>query len=588
VLKYSQRVNVFTRILRYLPFLFLLIVLSCTEESHVLLNSADGYSLESLEDGTLLEPGSSVTIVLTEVGSQSTLIRVILEDEAGMEVALIEIEPELLKGQGLPMDLPADIEDGVYHLRFEVLDGDILLHEESRYFFIASGLYDIRSLETYPPGINPGDIISARVVLVYPMASDPWLRWSIDDDLIQEGFLSDIGQTCQFTVPDQAGVYSLMVELFPVAPQEFQLSGTFRRSDIFVTSGEGDGTSWALLEDRTYQYFIDFNDGMSNRMNPDDVPQVIGSPTPLTIGNNSGISFGENDGLIFNQYALPLDAEGRAVSFLMTMAFSYSYLPEKGVYNIFRTGGEHTYFNVLYLADTREFLCEFRSYSRQFHSVLPVDRILSSEVLSLEVQYVGGQGIASLSWKNNGAILIRDDGLPVSSLVKVQTVIGSDEKLPGFPMNWYTLGISSKNDLTPAIPQTPALEAGPEKMTLLYEKIQKPESSISVVDAELGEGVATLEIQSLKGSDASWTFNLKDSEGTGLYSLSGPIDAADNPESVVLSFINDSRGLFLSTSLDAGMNGPYDYQELLNFEILPVDGSVEALDDIVAIRLFRD
>jgi hypothetical protein len=399
VLKYSQRVNVFTKILRYLPFLFLLIVLSCTQESNVLLNSAEAYSLESFEDGTLLEPGSSVTIVLTEVGSQSTLIRVILEDEAGMEVALIEIEPELLKGQGLPMDLPPDIEDGVYHLRFEVLDRDILLHEESRYFFIASGLYDIRSLETYPPGIKPGDIISARVDLVYPTASDPWLRWSIDDDLIQEGFLSDIGQTCQFTVPDQAGVYSLMVELFPVAPQEFQLSGTFRRSDIFVTSGEGDGTSWALLEDRTYQYFIDFNDGMSNRMNPDDVPQVIGSPTPLTIGNNSGISFGENDGLIFNQYALPLDAEGRAVSFLMTMAFSYSYLPEKGVYNIFRTGGEHTYFNVLYLADTREFLCEFRSYSRQFHSVLPVDRILSSEVLSLEVQYVGGQGIASLSWK---------------------------------------------------------------------------------------------------------------------------------------------------------------------------------------------
>ncbi|WP_168203557.1 hypothetical protein [Oceanispirochaeta crateris] len=578
----------FIRNLRTIPFLILLIFISCSQESPVIMNEGEGYSFESVNDGTILEPGSSVNVVLTEIGDRSTLVRVILEDELGEDIATVEIEPDLLKGLGLPMDLPSDLEDGVYHLRFEILDGDILLHEENRYLFIASGDYEIKSLETYPPGIKPGDNISARVVLSYPEGSDPWLRWSIDETLIQEGFLSELGLICDLTVPDVAGVYSLQVELFPIVPEDNQFSSSFRQSDLFVLSGEGDESAWAFTENRTYQYFIDFNDGMANKMNPSDVPQLVGSPTPFTIGNYSGISFGEEDGLIFDQYALPLDSTGKAEGFLMSMAFSYSYLPDKGVYNIFKTGDENTYFSVLYLAESREFLCEFSSYSRHFVSMLPVDQIYSSEAIYLEIDYMPGQGVASLSWKNQGETLVRDEGLPVSSLMEGQTVIGSNNEYLGFPMNWYTLGVSSKNEATDLLPQDGISNEKLNDMTLLYEKSQKRLTGLQVENAELGDGLATLEIHSIQGNDDNWVFILKSMDGQSLYSFSVPSESEGSPESVVISIINDNRGLFLSTSMDTGMNGPFEYQDLLNFEIIPENGSPEAMDGIDVIRLFRD
>ncbi|RDG29252.1 hypothetical protein DV872_22740 [Oceanispirochaeta sp. M1] len=597
-----------SKVLKYSIFLLFLMFFSCSQESNVLLNSVEDYSLESVEDGAFLEPGSSVNIVFTEIGSRAKLVHIVLEDAAGMEIASAEVEPEMLKGIGMPMDLPADLEDGIYYLRFTVMDGDIQLFQDQRYFFLAGGIYNISSLETYPPGIKAGDIISARIILTSPVDSDPWLRWTLAGEVLLEGFLSKIGTTCSFSVPEEGGVYSLRVEVFPVSPQDRHISSIYRHSDLFVTSGEGDDVPWKFIEDRTYLYFIEFKDDLSNRMNPSDVPELIGDPLPSSLGGFSGISFSENDGLLFTDYALPLYADGSSEDFLMAMAFSYTELPETGEYNIFRTGDEYNHFSVRYLAETAEFLAEFKSYSHLFQSYLPIDSIQSNEAVFLELSYNSKSEVAALSWMNNGSVIVRDEGIPLDSFIEGNTLIGSDGSFSGLPMTWYTFSVStetydSANQVVSPSDSPPVDELSDER--ILYERSDAFVSEISIEKFIPGTGLATMVILSDPGAGNDWIMTISDSKRDPLYSLAPMKDVVYNPVSdsedesveevsgksdipvkIVLSLINDDRGFFLSSSADQGMTGPFAFQDILNIKIADVtDGSV---NNIRNIRFFQD
>ena len=62
--------------------------------------------------------------------------------------------------------------------------------------------------------------------------------------------------------------------------------------------------------------------------------------------------------------------------------------------------------------------------------------------------------------------------------------------------------------------------------------------------------------------------------------------AADHPEIIVLSFVNNDNGFFLSRS--NSIDGPFAYQEFLNFQIVPYNYGESGLDAIKEIRLYQD
>jgi len=110
-------------------------------------------------------------------------------------------------------------------------------------------------------------------------------------------------------------------------------------------------------------------------------------------------------------------------------------------------------------------------------------------------------------------------------------------------------------------------------------------------------------ILSDSGTSEDWVLTVSDYEGNNLYSLSPsdrltggllahPVDFSEEgvtentAEKIVLSFINDDRGFFLSSSADSGMAGPFAFQEALNIKIAA--GSDESVNDIRNIRFFQD
>ncbi|MDC7233488.1 MAG: hypothetical protein PQJ58_09655 [Spirochaetales bacterium] len=562
------------------------------------MGSVEDYGIESVENGTILNKENSINIVFTEIGNRATSVKIVLMDLSGTELAAADVEPAILKGMGMPLDLPQDLEDGLYYLTFSVMDGDILLFQEERYFYVVSGSYDIRSLETYPPGIRAGDEISARILLDSPAGSDPWLRWTLADEVLQEGFLSETGTECSFSVPETGGVYSLKVELFPVAPQADHISSVYRQSDLFVAEGEGEDLPWKFIEDRTYLFFIEFNDDLVNRMNPYDSPRIVGTPVPQSQGHYSGSSFSESDGLVFGSSALSFPGDPAVKDFHMSLAFSNKTLPVKGSYNIIRTGNAENYFSISYLAESRTIRTELFSGTTLFQSSVPADTVLTGESVFLEISRTG----QTLIWKSQGNTILTEQGVEGNFPVKGNTVVGSDGTLSGMPLLWYTFSVST--DLSPEpLPETPPEEqisntdypVSREEGKAVYARTEELPGEINLMLSP-GKGLASLVVFSEAHAPYEWTLRISDSNDALLYTLTSSEQAGtgsiqqdgDSEElrKMVISLNNDERGLFISSSSDSSMTGPLAFQKTLNINITP--GPESSLDQIRDIRFYQD
>ncbi|MDC7239257.1 MAG: hypothetical protein PQJ50_02750 [Spirochaetales bacterium] len=582
----------FYRGLVLLTILPLLLIVSCSQENSGLLGSSSesNYSLESVEDGTVLEPGGQINIVLSELGGNAQSVKVSLLDSEGEVIAEDTVDPAILKGLGMPLDLPEDLEDGIYSLHFEVYEGTVLLYEESRYFFVSGGNLGISSLNTYPPGIKPKDTVQAEVNLLYPEESDPWLRWTLDGAVLQEGPVSEKGFVCIFTAPDKEGVYSLSAELFPVEPQGDHVSSVFRRTDIFVSSS---GTiSWQIIENRVYRYFIDFSDSLSNRMYASASPVITGNPVRKSQGSYKGYQFSNNDGLTFETSALPLTREGLVGDFILALVFSTSSLPAEGEYNVFTAGDGESNFIIRYIASSKVLQAGFSGSDNSFTIDLPVTAIQGEDVSYLELSYTVSGNSAAFNWISSGKTLVTSKGSPFSIPVEGSTRIGSLASTPGLPMIWYTLALSSGvPEKKAGILTSSSSVTEDRKEAELYKRSSSVPKKLDISKFNPGYGIASLEVLSDPGVK-SWTLTLTGSDGTVLFSLSPAAFAAEaggaggQEGKILVSFINDSRGFFVNSSLDSAMSGPFPFQDSIDIKISPdTDGTISGIS---SIRYYQD
>ena len=573
-----------------LIILALFSVFSCSQDGTGILDIDGEYSLESIEDGTVLEPGDQVNIVLSEVGDRARSVVVELMDSDGEVVAEITVDPDILKGLGMPLDLPSDLTNGLYSLHFEVFEDSLSLYEESRYFYVFNGILSIHSLNTYPPGILPGDEIRAQAGVDFPEGTDPWLRWTLDGTVLQEGPVSETGLSCLFTAPDEEGVYSLGVELFPVEPRSDQVSAVARRSDLFVSVSTGSTVSWQMVEDRNYRFFIDFSDSLSNRMYGSSSPAVSGNPAVKTRGSYKGYLFAETDGLIFDEQALPSVDDGSLGDFVMALVFSTSSLPEAGNFTLFSTGAADNRFQIRSLAGEKVLQAVFSGGEDSFALDLPFSTFTAEEVSYLELSYKVTGDVAVLKWISRGRILASAEGAAVKTPVEGKTFIGATPSSSGLPMNWYSFAVSSggAEDASGAgILVSGSPETVQRQESFLYERGSSAVNEIRISGFDPGAGIGSIEIESDAPAGSGWNLEMTDRAGSLLYSVSLGLESAENdPGTVLVSYINDSRGFFVNSSLDTVMNGPFAYQENIAIRISPEsDGTVQG---IRSVRYYQD
>jgi len=589
-------------------FLFLFLLFACTQENNLLLNTGEEYFISSVDNGAFLTAGASIPVSFSETGSRSDRLLIILEDSAGDVIASVDTDSEEMKGAGLPVELPADLTEGWYQLRFEIRGEELLLSESRVYFFIVDGDYSVDGLETYPPGITAGDTISARSTLTYPEGKDPWLRWSLNSEVLEEGLLSEKGSTCDFTVPEGEGVYSLKLEIFPVRPLSYQISSGLTHSDLFVTYSGGSLSSWERQDNRTYSQYFSFESDFSDRMNPDASPGIYGDPVPVVRETFKGYAFASEDGLEFPYHTLPLTDDGTAGGFTVSLSFWVESLPREGLWSLFSLGDEESRFSLEFRGEEQAFLAGF---SGSESSRLSADTLIIPGPVNLDLTYltVDEDGAGRIIWTLQGGIVADSVLSPGILPGEGNTVIGSDRVLPGLPLTWLSAGITSPGESGGAL-ESPEQEESGENSGLepevLYVAAEEIPGEISLELSPLGEGLVHLEILMKPDVPHSWTFSLADPEGVELYQFdlvtsetAVPEDFQpeseepdEEPDTVILSIVNDENGFFLTNSLFEAPSvlGPLPHQNSLILRIVPynMDEIASGLEDISEIRLFRN
>ena len=149
-----------------------------------------------------------------------------------------------------PFPLPKNMDIGPYSMVFEALgNNETLFRSETNIFYMGNTEFSLNDISAYLPGVSanpmiaPGTTVLLESNLDYDSRLEPYAIWYNGKSVISKGKLSEGAGRVLWQAPDQAGFYSLRLEMLP-----FQLRGDFsgisREITIPVSSKtETSGTS---------------------------------------------------------------------------------------------------------------------------------------------------------------------------------------------------------------------------------------------------------------------------------------------------------------------------------------------------------
>ena len=210
---------------RFAAIIILLTILSvligaCTDTGLFLPTPEEESRIEILtvESGTVLAHSDEVSIEIVFDGEE-------LEVDQ-MEIDLLGADDELLYSQILgseeiqalptPVQLPDDLETGLYYLNVALFFEGELVIEKRAEIYVAAEPHIIHGVVSYPGIFYPGGRGLVRAGIDVPDTSNPFLRWRSADGIIAEGYLSEGFDEIEVDVPEREGVFSLSLEIFPL------------------------------------------------------------------------------------------------------------------------------------------------------------------------------------------------------------------------------------------------------------------------------------------------------------------------------------------------------------------------------------
>ena len=235
------------RFFRILLILFSLFLVACGDSS-LLMTLSDSENAviinTSISSGEILDPDLNEMIDVSLEYDETLVIPVKLEiaflDKQGLAIG----EPQIIEGDALNEALPSislsSPSEAKYSVRFRVFDNDdIVIKEEMVSFFYSRETLSIRGLTPFPNVFEPGGL--GLIFMDADGPGDSWVRWSIDNEIIEEGYFKEYADGFIWKAPLLAGVYGLKMELFPVEPL-YTKNGTFpfpsplrSELEVFVT-----------------------------------------------------------------------------------------------------------------------------------------------------------------------------------------------------------------------------------------------------------------------------------------------------------------------------------------------------------------
>ena len=138
--------------------------------------------------------------------------------------------------------LPKDLEIGPYILVFEAIgQWEILSRTETNIFYLGDAEFNLKDISMYLPGpsgsqlIAPGTTVLLEAGLDFDSRLDPYVIWYSGRSIITEGKISEGTGKLLWKAPEQAGFYSLRLEVFPSDLRWYYFTGVFREIALPVS-----------------------------------------------------------------------------------------------------------------------------------------------------------------------------------------------------------------------------------------------------------------------------------------------------------------------------------------------------------------
>jgi hypothetical protein len=339
---------------KVLLLMLLGVMFSCGDQSLFmsLNNTPSDLQVTTVADGQVLTDGKGVplTVAAQDPSKAKDLeMEVTLTSPTGQSVwhtrQAVPAVNEQLYVQ------PPSLPPGQYKMDLVIYSSGEATQKKSATFFVASGGWKIAGIKSYPPVITSSGKVLLTADLQYPSGADPWLRWSWKGKLIKKGLLSQGLGKVLWTAPADEGVYTITLEMFPVAPSadsDYSFSSSISLStDVYVSTGSrtgaGDlGSADSYLTLLRLQGTLD-DAGVGAKKAGRSTAAAIGAPEIVSTETGFGYRLANGAGFSLGWLALPVDSGGLH-PFTASFGISFdSFSPQNTILAASTTDGSFTF-----------------------------------------------------------------------------------------------------------------------------------------------------------------------------------------------------------------------------------------------------
>jgi hypothetical protein len=274
------------------------------------------FQIKSLADGQILFSGDTIPIEITSTDTQSSKdleLAITVYSLAGDKVWEFRIPAPALNEPLPPLKLP-DMITGQYRLELVVLSTGDEVQKSSTVFFSSKTSLKISGIKSFPSVITTGSPVLLKAELEDPEGSDPYLRWAWRGKTIAGGLSSEGFGEILWTAPEDEGIYTITLELFPSAPggtgKVVFRSSIFMSTDIYVSAVKkpdpnelGPESSYSTL----FHFQASFQEsGQAEKGIGVSAAAPIGAPRIVATEDGFGYSLLPGSGISIPWFIIPL------------------------------------------------------------------------------------------------------------------------------------------------------------------------------------------------------------------------------------------------------------------------------------------
>jgi hypothetical protein len=279
----------------------------------------DGNINASIKSGDAVLPGEEIRLSMvydsaTGNPPDSLEIEIIAPDGESLGVEIISGSVLL---EELPPVLIEDSRNGLYEIRTRLMDEKgALIREDGIPFFKVEQLPVIRRVEVYPPeAVSPGS--SGLMIPRIEGAENAWLRWTMGPQLLGRGAYGEYREGLIWKAPENEGVYTLLLEVFPGIPADPERGFDFdspvnAEIQVYVQKRQGSRGS-ELGPEAQFRNLLHLQGSLRDHGALPVEVLVTGEPRPAVMDGIFGYRLGSGDALVLPDIGFP-GIDGKAFS----------------------------------------------------------------------------------------------------------------------------------------------------------------------------------------------------------------------------------------------------------------------------------